>query len=106
MSFFQYGFDESPMLLVPIIFQAASGGLGWVSGTKEWLADRVAIIMSGFASLFYAVSLFAVLEGFRTIFANGSNGWWLVAPTAFYLIVVPLAFISVVRLSLYDKFRR
>lgn len=104
VSFFGYGMGAGKyFLLVTPLLQLASGALSWIKGQKEWLVDRISILTTGLASVAYFLSLFVILDGFQT-FSDG--GWWLIFPTAFYLIAAPIATISVIRLSLYDKFKK
>lgn len=106
ISYFAYGFETTFLMVAVPILQAASGGLYWLKGAEEWLADRIAIIVSGVAAIIYGTTLFVTLDGMQTMTGHGWHGWILLLPTIFYFIAVPIAVLSVIRLSIHDKFKK
>lgn len=91
-----------PMYLVFII----AGILGYIKGARTWLAERIMILLNAVASVFFVYGLFHDLHGFNAVTLNHPTTLLLILPILFYLFATPFAAFSVIRLSLYDRFKR
>ena len=76
----------------------------WVQGAKGWLAERVGILLFGAAIAPFTYGFLHYYGGFSAI-GSRSHSLPILIPAFFFFVMAPIATLSVLRLSLHDRFR-